>query len=84
MDVSGQLHTPAALNPGEGVPGTHRIGTWVGPRASLDAVEKRKFLHCRELSQSIFPYQTDLDFTIMYYSINYVCSISTTIGKPRI
>jgi hypothetical protein len=25
-------------------PGTHWIGGWVGPRASLDDVEKRKFL----------------------------------------
>jgi hypothetical protein len=25
-----------------------RIGGWVGPRFSLDAVEKSKILHCRE------------------------------------
>jgi hypothetical protein len=36
MDVSGQLHVPAALPPG-----THWIGGWVGPTAGLDAVEKR-------------------------------------------
>jgi hypothetical protein len=41
MDVSGQLHTPAALPPGK-EPDTHRIGGWVGPRAILDAVVKRK------------------------------------------
>jgi hypothetical protein len=29
---------------GERAPGTHWIGGWVGPRAGLDAVEKRKFL----------------------------------------
>jgi hypothetical protein len=34
MEVSGQLHAPAALPPG--------IGGWVGPRAGLDAVLKRK------------------------------------------
>jgi hypothetical protein len=39
--VSGQLHAPAAL-PGEIVPGTHWIGGWVGPRAVLDTVVKRK------------------------------------------
>jgi hypothetical protein len=45
MDVSGQLHAPAALHPGERVPGIHWIGGWVGPRAGLDAVTKReKFL----------------------------------------
>jgi hypothetical protein len=29
-------------SPGEGVPCTHWIGCWVGPRPGLDAVEKRK------------------------------------------
>jgi hypothetical protein len=35
---------PCHFTPGERVPGTHWIGGWVGPRASLDDVEKRKFL----------------------------------------
>jgi hypothetical protein len=43
MEVSGQLHVPAALPP---VP--HWIGGWVGPRVGLDAVEKRKILPYRE------------------------------------
>jgi hypothetical protein len=40
MEVSGQLHAPAALPPGKEpmVP----IGGWVGTRAGLDAVVKRK------------------------------------------
>jgi hypothetical protein len=42
--VSDQLHAPAALPPGERAPGTQWIGGWVDPRASLDDVEKRKFL----------------------------------------
>jgi hypothetical protein len=42
MEVSGQIHAPAALPPEKGAPGTHRIGGWVGPRAVLDAVVKRK------------------------------------------
>jgi hypothetical protein len=42
--VSGQLHAPAALPLGERGPGTHWTGGWVDPRASLDDVEKRKFL----------------------------------------
>jgi hypothetical protein len=29
------------LYPGERAPGTHWAGSWVGPRAGLDAVEKR-------------------------------------------
>jgi hypothetical protein len=41
MEVSGQLHAPAAL-PRRKNPGTYWIGGWVGPRASLDAVAKRK------------------------------------------
>jgi hypothetical protein len=44
MEVSGQLHTPATLPPGERAPSTHWIGGWVDPRASLDDVENRKFL----------------------------------------
>jgi hypothetical protein len=43
MEVSGQLHAPAALPSRERAPGIHRIGGWVGPRAVLNiAVVKRK------------------------------------------
>jgi hypothetical protein len=35
---------PGRFTPGERTPGTHWIGGWVDPRASLDDVEKRKFL----------------------------------------
>jgi hypothetical protein len=44
--MSGQLHAPAALPPGyhPPSPGSHLIRDWVGPRASLDDVESRKFL----------------------------------------
>jgi hypothetical protein len=48
MEVSGQYHAPAALPPGKEPHSTHWIGGWVGPRISLDDVEKRKMLHCRE------------------------------------
>jgi hypothetical protein len=41
MEVSGQLHAPAALPPGKS-PGTHWIAGWMGPRAVLNAVVKRK------------------------------------------
>jgi hypothetical protein len=45
MEVSGQLHSPAAFQ--EATPGIHCAGSWVGPRAGLDAVEGRiKFLTC--------------------------------------
>jgi hypothetical protein len=42
--VSGQLHAPVALTPGERAPGTHWMGGGVNPRAGLKDVEKKKFL----------------------------------------
>jgi hypothetical protein len=42
-----QLHAPAALPPGKKPSVPIEIG-WVGPRFGLDAVEKRKMLHCPE------------------------------------
>jgi hypothetical protein len=42
--------TPRPLYPGEITPGTYWIGGWVGPRADLHAVEKRKILPCLELN----------------------------------
>jgi hypothetical protein len=42
MEVSDQLHAPAALPPRERAADTHWIGGWVGPRAVLDPVVKRK------------------------------------------
>jgi hypothetical protein len=41
MEVSGQLHAPAALPPKKRAPGTHWIGYWVGPSASLDRGEEK-------------------------------------------
>jgi hypothetical protein len=42
MEVSGQLHAPGRFTPRERDPSAHWIGGWVGPRAVLDAVVKRK------------------------------------------
>jgi len=39
MEVISQLHALSALTPGKNW-GTHWIGDWVGPKASLDAVAK--------------------------------------------
>jgi hypothetical protein len=36
---------PGHFTPGEKAPGTHYIGGWVGPRAGLDNVDKRKFFN---------------------------------------
>jgi hypothetical protein len=45
MEMSGQFHTLAALQPRK-----EPTVLWAGPRAGLDAVEKRKiFLHLPEI-----------------------------------
>ena len=41
MEVSGQHHPPAAL-PATNNLGTHLIGGWVGPKAGLDLLKKRR------------------------------------------
>jgi hypothetical protein len=35
--------------------GTYSIGGWVGPRAGLDSVEKRKILHCGNRTRTVQP-----------------------------
>jgi hypothetical protein len=35
---------PGRFTPGERAPGTHWMGGWLGPRAGLYDMEKRKFL----------------------------------------
>jgi len=41
MEVCGQLHNPTALPLGRN-PGTHQIEGWVGLRAGIGILEKRK------------------------------------------
>jgi hypothetical protein len=41
---------PGRFTPREGAPGTHWIGGWVGPRAVLDAMVKRKIPSPRQES----------------------------------
>jgi hypothetical protein len=53
--VSGQLHAPAALPPGKEPLVPIWVGGWVGPRAVLDAVVKRKIPSPRRESNSITP-----------------------------
>jgi hypothetical protein len=44
VGVEWSASRPCRFTPEERAPGTHWIGGWVGPRAGLDNVEKRKFL----------------------------------------
>jgi len=46
---------PGRLTPREKAPGTHWIGGWVGPRAVLDAVVKRKIPSPRRELNPITP-----------------------------
>jgi hypothetical protein len=55
MEMSGQLHASQPLYPERKSPGTHWIGGWVGPRAVLDAVVKRKIPSPRRESNSRIP-----------------------------
>jgi hypothetical protein len=50
MEVSGQLHVLAVLSPKERAPGTHWIGGWMGPKAVLKAVVKKKIPSPRQES----------------------------------
>jgi hypothetical protein len=42
MEANDQIHAPAALFPGKEPRVPHWMGGWVGPRAVVDAVVKRK------------------------------------------
>jgi hypothetical protein len=55
MEVSGQLHAPAALLPGKEHLIHILIGGWVGPRTVLDAVVKRKIPSPRQESNPRTP-----------------------------
>jgi hypothetical protein len=56
MEVSGQLHTPAALPLGKIAPYTHWTGSLVGPSVNLDAVEEEKpFCTAGNRAQAVHP-----------------------------
>jgi hypothetical protein len=46
---------PGSYTPGERTPGTHWTGGWVGPRAGLDTVSKRKIPSSRRESNTDHP-----------------------------
>jgi hypothetical protein len=71
MEVSGQLHDPAALPPRKRAPGTLWIGVWVDPRAVLDAVVKRNIPIPRRESSPRTPKICCLMFLCKYMA--FVC-----------
>jgi hypothetical protein len=79
MEVNGHLHIPAALPLGEIAPSTHWIGGRVAlPQVSLDAEEKRKIFHCRELNSAIQPIPTEISqlfalLTAFLCMMSFIC-----------
>jgi hypothetical protein len=79
--VGGELSAsrPGRFTSGERVPGSHWIGRWVGPRAGLDDVEKRKFLtlpgfeHLPSVFQPVASRYTDYAALIIVAE-SYFCS----------
>jgi hypothetical protein len=71
MDVSCNLHAPAALPPD-----TYWIGGWVGPRVGLDAVENINILHHWE-SNLGHPASTYIDWAIYNRAV-----VGWAIGYP--
>jgi hypothetical protein len=71
--MSGQRHAPIALPPGERAPGTHWVGGWVGPRAGLDNVEKRKLLTLPRLEHQ--PLSCPAHSQLLYQLIIIIMSI---------
>jgi hypothetical protein len=51
MVVSGQRHISTEFNPGEGAPGTHWIGGWVGLKSwSEQRIEEKSLVGDRTLA----------------------------------
>jgi hypothetical protein len=63
---------PGRFIPCEIVPGTHWIRGWVGPRASLDIVDKRKSCSCQVSNPGCLPCSPSL------YQLRYPDSIQSS------
>jgi hypothetical protein len=82
---------PGRFTPGEIVPGTHWIEGWVGPRASLDVVEKKKILPLlgseprpSSLLLVAIPTLTDVPYIRYYlYRILFILKICFSISVKK-
>jgi hypothetical protein len=87
MEVSSQLHAPAALPPGKSPTGTHWIGGWVGPTACLDAMGNRKIVPLPGIklpasSPSLYRlYITTLQ--LIHFTQLSLPELHSVLGKPQ-
>jgi hypothetical protein len=66
---------PGRFTLGERTSRTHWIGSWLDPRAGLNAVENRKILHCRESNY-------DLQSTTYHYTDRAISTLDIiSVGK---
>jgi hypothetical protein len=72
MGVSGQSHAPVALYLREKDPGTHWIGSWVGLRAGLDIVARRKSFASAENRTPVFQSLSDSILTELPQLLSYM------------
>jgi hypothetical protein len=84
MEVSGQLHTPAALPPRERTPDTHWIRGWVGPRAVLDTVVKIKIPSPRRDSNPRTPIVQPVDIKMHPIKIGYEDGKWIEVAQDRV
>jgi hypothetical protein len=77
MEVSGQLHSPAALLQGKEPLGTHWIEGWVSPRAGLDAVERGKSL-------DLIGNRTFFFFSLCFYYVSSSCWLHSPISMLKV
>jgi hypothetical protein len=68
--------TPAALCPGEGTPGTHCTGGWVGPRAGLDTEVRGKILCPCRGSNPDHPVRSQTLYWLSYPGSSSIPSLS--------
>ena len=79
MEASGQLHAPTTLTSGKGSK-SHYTGGWVGPRASLDILDKRKSLALPGIKTRFL---LSKKHSTSDYDMGYEGSVLTSIKKKN-